>query len=89
MNTVIEETSSGGFSVICIGMGSVLLFLCLTIVSMVIMSAVIRWLNTVYPEPQPAGAATAGRRPQDTGGDDAAVAVAVLMAWLSEHGGKG
>lgn len=88
MNTVIEETSSGGFSVICIGMGSVLLFLCLTIASMVIMSAVIRWLNTIYPEPQPAGAAAAGRRPQEAGSDEA-LAVAVLMAWLSEHGGTG
>lgn len=46
MNTALME----GVSVMAIGMGTVLTFLCLTIFSMIIMSRVVRWLNTLFPE---------------------------------------
>ena len=47
-----------GLVAMCIGMGTVLSFLCLMIVAMTIMSAVVRKLNQIFPEavPQAAGA---------------------------------
>lgn len=46
-----------GLSMMLIGMGTVLAFLCTMIISMFIMSAIVRKLNEIFPEPvaQPAG----------------------------------
>ncbi len=46
-----------GLVAMCIGMGTVLSFLCLMIVAMTIMSAAVRKLNQIFPEavPQAAG----------------------------------
>ena len=46
-----------GLVAMCIGMGTVLSFLCLMIVAMHIMSSVVRKLNQIFPEavPQTAG----------------------------------
>ena len=43
-----------GISVMCIGMGTVVAFLCITIVSMFIMSAAVKKLNQLFPEAVPA-----------------------------------
>lgn len=65
-----------GVSVMCIGMGTVLAFLCITILSMFIMSNVVRKLNTIFPEavPQVSGA----KRAVST--DDSEVAAAIVAA---------
>ncbi len=74
----MNELFAQGIAVMCIGMGTVLAFLCITILSMFTMSAVVRKLNTIFPEviPQPAG----GRAKKSSASDDADIAVAVLAA---------
>ncbi len=59
-----------------IGMGTVLSFLCLMIVSMHVMSAIVRKLNQRFPEaiPQPAGAKKVSTS------NDEEIAVAILSA---------
>lgn len=66
-----------GISVMCIGMGTVVAFLCVTIFSMFAMSAVVGKLNKLFPEaiPQVAG----GARKSATSNDEE-VAVAILSA---------
>ncbi len=65
-----------GLVAMCIGMGTVLSFLCLMIVSMYIMSAVVRKLNVLFPEVvlQPAGGKKA------VSSNDEEIAVAILSA---------
>ena len=65
-----------GLVAMCIGMGTVLSFLCLMIVSMHIMSAVVRKLNQIFPElvPQVAGSKKV------TSSNDEEIAVAILSA---------
>ena len=46
MNEILSE----GLVMMCIGMGTVLLFLCTLIVSMLIMSACVAKLNKWFPE---------------------------------------
>lgn len=72
----MNELLVQGVSVMCIGMGTVLAFLCITILSMFIMSSVVRKLNTIFPEavPQVAGA----KRAVST--DDSEVAAAIVAA---------
>lgn len=66
-----------GISVMCIGMGTVVAFLCVTILAMFIMSTVVGKLNKLFPEaiPQTAG----GARKSATSNDEE-VAVAILSA---------
>lgn len=65
-----------GLVAMCIGMGTVLSFLCLMIVSMFAMSAIVKKLNVLFPEvvPQPAGAKKAASS------NDEEIAVAILSA---------
>lgn len=84
LDSAIDE-STQAVSLICIGMGTVLVFLCLTIFAMIVMSAVVKKLNEYYPEAVPAKAAPA-RKPTAAAEDDQ-VALAVLMAVL-RHGKK-
>ena len=51
MNNLLIE----GLSAMLIGMGTVLSFLCLMIISMFIMSSVVRKLNKIFPEAVPQG----------------------------------
>ena len=53
----MNELLAQGLAVMCIGMGTVLAFLCTTILSMFVMSKIVRKLNEIFPEviPQPAG----------------------------------
>lgn len=65
-----------GISVMCIGMGTVLTFLCTTIISMFVMSIVVGKLNKLFPEavPQTAGAKSA------VSSDDNEIAAAIVAA---------
>lgn len=73
----MNELLIQGISVMCIGMGTVIVFLCVTIASMLIMSKVVGKLNLIFPEvvPQMAG----GARKSAVSNDDE-VAVAILSA---------
>ena len=75
MNGIITE----GLSLMVIGMGTVLMFLCILIASMHIMAAVVGWLNKVFPEPvtQSAGTKTAVKKDSS---NDEEIAVAILAA---------
>ncbi len=72
MNALLIE----GLSAMLIGMGTVLSFLCLMIVSMFIMSKIVRKLNEIFPEvvAQPAGSA------KKTASDDSEIAAAIVAA---------
>ena len=74
----MNELLVQGVSVMCIGMGTVLSFLLITILSMFIMSAVVRKLNQIFPEavPQVAG----GGKARKTVSDDAEIAAAIVAA---------
>ena len=77
----MNELLAQGISVMCIGMGTVLAFLCITILSMFIMSKVVRKLNEIFPEviPQPAGG-----RAKKSIADDVEIAVAILSAMFKK-----
>lgn len=72
----MNELLVQGVSVMCIGMGTVLAFLCITILSMFVMSNVVKKLNTIFPEavPQVAGAKRA------VATDDSEIAAAIVAA---------
>ncbi|MCR5265446.1 MAG: OadG family protein [Cyanobacteria bacterium RUI128] len=72
MNEIISE----GLVMMCIGMGTVLLFLCTLIIAMNIMSFCVAKLNEIFPEVTPA---VPGSKPAVTSNDDA-VAVAIAVA---------
>ena len=67
--TLLEQ----GVAVMCIGMGTVLTFLCVMIVSMFVMGKVVRKLNELFPVAAPQTAAS---------NDDENIAVAILTAML-------
>jgi len=72
MNELLVE----GLSAMLIGMGTVLSFLCLMIISMFIMSKVVRKLNEIFPEAVPA---TANVK-KVVSSDDSEVAAAIVAA---------
>ncbi len=74
----MNELLVQGISVMCIGMGTVLAFLCITIASMHVMSAVVGKLNQIFPEavPQVAG----GRGKKAIASDDSEIAAAIVAA---------
>ncbi len=72
MNELLLE----GLSAMLIGMGTVLSFLCLMIISMFIMSKVVRKLNKIFPEAVPV---SAGAK-KISSGDDSEVAAAIVAA---------
>ena len=67
-----------GISVMCIGMGTVVAFLCVTILSMFVMSAVVGKLNQIFPEavPQVAG----GAKKAVSSSNDEEIAAAIVAA---------
>lgn len=73
--TLLEQ----GVAVMCIGMGTVLTFLCVMIVSMFVMSKVVRKLNELFPVAAPQ---TAGAPKTAASNDDENIAVAILTAML-------
>ena len=72
MNELLIE----GLSAMLIGMGTVLSFLCLMIVSMFIMSKIVRRLNEIFPEAVPQGVNVK----KVTSGDDSEIAAAIAAA---------
>ena len=75
MNELLIE----GLSAMLIGMGTVLSFLCLMIVSMFIMSKVVRKLNEIFPEAVPQ-AAGGSKSKAVTKSDDSEIAAAIVAA---------
>ena len=67
-----------GISVMCIGMGTVVMFLCMTILAMYSMSAVVGKLNQLFPEAVPAVAG--GAKKVASSNDDSEVAAAIVAA---------
>ena len=78
----MNETLIQGISVMCIGMGTVVAFLCITILAMNIMSNVVGKLNQLFPEvvPQPAG----GSKKNVASGDDSEIAAAIVAAMFKK-----
>ena len=73
MNEILVQ----GISVMCIGMGSVLTFLCILICSMFVMSNVVQKLNKIFPEPV---LQTAGAKVKKATSDDSEIAAAIVAA---------
>jgi len=74
----MNETLIQGISVMCIGMGTVITFLCLTIASMHVMSKIVGKLNQIFPEAVPA--VTGGAKKVTTSNDDSEIAAAIVAA---------
>ena len=74
----MNETIMQGVSVMLIGMGTVVAFLCITIISMFVMSFVVGKLNKLFPEAVPALAG--GTKKVATSNDDSEVAAAIVAA---------
>lgn len=66
-----ESVWAIGLQMMCIGMGFVLCFLCMLIVSMMIMSKIVGYLNKIFPE------AVETPKKQVKSGDDEEIAVAI------------
>ena len=75
MNELLIE----GLSAMLIGMGTVLSFLCLMIISMFIMSKVVIKLNEIFPEAVPGGKCTVPVK-----SDDSEIAAAIVAAMFSK-----
>ena len=71
-----------GISVMCIGMGAVVLFLCMTIASMNIMSVVVGKLNQIFPEAVPQAAGSAKKAVSSN--DDIEIAAAIVAAMFKK-----
>ena len=74
----MNETIMQGVSVMLIGMGTVVAFLCITILSMFVMSFIVGKLNKLFPEAVPAVAG--GAKKVTTSNDDSEVAAAIVAA---------
>ena len=74
----MNETIMQGVSVMLIGMGTVVAFLCITIISMFVMSFVVGKLNKLFPEAAPAVAG--GVKKAVASNDDSEVAAAIVAA---------
>ena len=72
-----------GISVMCIGMGTVVAFLCVTILSMFVMSAVVGKLNKLFPETVPAVAG--GAKKVATSNDESEIAAAIVAALFKKR----
>jgi oxaloacetate decarboxylase gamma subunit len=77
MNEILME----GLSLMCIGMGTVLLFLCILIFAMNIMSSVVGYLNTIFPEVVPE---TAGAKTKKSSSNDEEIAVAIVASMFKK-----
>ena len=75
MNVV--EIFNEGFAVMCVGMGTVFVFLTIMIFAMNCMSKVVAKLNTIWPDPVPH---VAGGKKKAAKGDDSEIAAAIVAA---------
>lgn len=74
----MNETIMQGVSVMLIGMGTVVAFLCITIISMFVMSFVVGKLNKLFPEAVPVVAGDVKK--VATANDDSEIAAAIVAA---------
>ena len=79
----MNETLMQGVSVMLIGMGTVVAFLCITIISMFVMSFVVGKLNQLFPEAVTATAS--GAKNVATSNDDSEVAAAIVAALFKKR----
>ena len=77
----MNELLAQGLDVMCIGMGTVFTFLCILILSMLLMSKAVAKINTIWPEPVPQ---VAGPKAKKSSSNDEEIAVAVLAAMLKK-----
>lgn len=68
-----------GLAMMLIGMGTVLVFLCIMIVSMFIMSAVVRKLNEIFPEPVVQAAGSKVKKVSSSNDEEIAAAIVAAM----------
>lgn len=73
MNEILSE----GLAMMLIGMGTVLIFLCIMIVAMNIMSWAVAKINSIFPEPV---AVTGGAKKTAKASDDSEIAAAIVAA---------
>ena len=76
MNELLEQ----GLAVMGIGMGTVLLFLCTMILSMFVMSWVLKKINKIFPETVPQ--TVSGK--QTSASDDSEIAVAIVASMFKK-----
>ena len=74
----MNETLVQGGSIMLIGMGTVVAFLCVTIISMNVMSFIVGKLNKLFPEALPVVAG--GAKNVATSNDDSEIAAAIVAA---------
>ena len=74
----MSEVLSEGLAMMLIGMGTVLIFLCVMIICMFVMSWAVSKINKIFPEPvaQIAG----GGKAKTASGDDSEIAAAIVAA---------
>lgn len=77
MNTTLVE----GSMVMAMGMGTVLTFLCLMIIAMTVMSAVVGYLNKIFPE---VVAEPAGAKVKKASSNDEEIAAAIVAAMFKK-----
>lgn len=77
MNEILSE----GLAMMLIGMGTVLIFLCIMIVAMNVMSWAVAKINQIFPEPV---AQVAGGGKSAAKSDDSEVAAAIVAAMFSK-----
>ena len=70
-----------GFAMMLVGMGTVLVFLCIMICSMFVMSAAVKKINEIFPEPV---AVTSGAKKVQKSSDDSEIAAAIVAAMFSK-----
>lgn len=75
MNEVLSE----GFAMMLIGMGTVLMFLCIMIIAMNVMSWAVSKINAIFPEPVAATAGGKGGKSVKSS-DDSEIAAAIVAA---------
>ena len=73
----MSETLTEGLTLLVMGMGFVLTFLCTMIFSMTIMSKIVRYLNTIFPETVEVSEKKSVSKQI---GDDGAIALALAAA---------
>lgn len=72
----MNETLFEGLTLLGLGMGFVLSFLCIMICAMHIMSSIVGYLNKIFPEI----VEVSEKKSVSTTGDDAAIALAIVAA---------
>ena len=77
----MSEILSEGLAMMLIGMGTVLVFLCIMIVCMNIMSWFVAKINAIFPEPI---AVTSGGKKSVKASDDAEIAAAIAAAMFKK-----